>query len=220
MRFLFLSIVLILTIRATAQEADSTRTIPRFTLKTPVSAWLNPLQQSAIVAGDIRISRQFSLDWSTAYIFNSSQAEFSDEVYRGPRLHAGFKWFVGRDRPTNLFLGAELQYYDVDYQLHQRFSRAGGRYTEVLRYIGDHRMVGGFVRFGCRGYLERKKRLMIELDMGLGQTRHWINNQLPSDTTIDDCIDCRGGSFGPFDRNGVYFRPGGIFALQLGWAFW
>jgi hypothetical protein len=223
MRFLLLGIVLVLTIRATAQEADSTRTIPRFTLKTPVSTWLNPLRQAGALAGDIRISRSVSFDWSAGYIFSSSLLQYGDESYTGPRLRAGCKWFVGQDRPIHLFLGGEIKYYDIDIQSYNTFFRAGGRYTETLIYNRSHRIIGGLLRFGYRGYMGHQKRLFLELDAGLGRTQHQIKNQPPPNSNLvfaDDCIDCTNRFLSPPIFDGVYSRPDILFTLQFGWAFW
>lgn len=169
---------------STAQSGQQTG-LPRLTLKTNVSALLNPFKQACGFATDLRLSHRTSIDLGAGAFLNSATfANNKGETYRGLRLRAGVKYYLKQGRRYGFHVGLEGKYHDITNRTIREAFRQGQQYTELLPVERKIRTQGLGARAGWQFYLGRRGWLLVEPYAGFGVLFNTVERKLPADAEL------------------------------------
>jgi len=209
-------LILFLPVCLTAQKESG---IPFFTLKTNVSALLNPIKQAWTISGDLRLTPEFSADIG-AGTFLGSPLQFAQregESYKGLRLRAGLKYYLIQRNRYAFHVGLEGKYHDIKHITIRQVLRQGQQYLEILPVERTLKTYGVAGRTGWQFYLGANKRLLLEPYLGFGMATHQVRRILPSDAELFDGEE----GFLSFEyEQGKSVWPDILLGVYLGVALW
>ena len=208
-------LVLFLPLCLTAQKEPG---IPLLTLKTNVSALINPIKQAYAFAADLRLSSKMSAD-AGAGAFLGSALQFAQregESYTGLRLRAGLKYYMIQRERYAFHVGMQSKYHDIKHITFRQVLRQGQQYLEILPVERTLKTYGMAGRSGWQFYLGRNNRLLLEPYFGFGIAWHDARRNLPPDAELID-----EGGFLSFEyEQGKSVMPDILMGVYLGVALW
>lgn len=208
-------LILFLPVCLTAQKESG---IPFFTLKTNVSALLNPIKQAYAFAADFRLSSRISAD-AGAGAFLGSPLQFAQrkgESYTGLRLRAGLKYYLIQRNRYAFHVGLQGKYHDIKHITIRQVLRQGQQYLEILPVERTLQTYGVAGRTGWQFYLGTNKRLLLEPYCGFGIAWHEARRNLPPDAELIE-----EGGFLTFEyEQGKSIMPDILLGVYLGVALW
>jgi hypothetical protein len=186
---------------------------PKFSVKTNVSAFVNPLRPALFVSSDYFISYRWCVDAGAGWFFGTVLQSDMGESLNGLRTRFGMKYLFDYRRATAPYIGCEVKYHHIREKNYEWLSRAGGQYNEITLLGLKRNTCGLAFRGGAHFYLGERRTFLMDLYAGVG----YRFTRMKRDPIPEDAVLTNFGLLG-FD-DGDYHFPDILFGLNLGYMF-